>query len=268
VQIKKLNSPLILILIAIGLVILVVIFATMNGSNNLFGSAANQELIESQIQTAQAFQTAQALQTQWAQETALQEAIQKTANAEPSTTPTPLPENTSEPTLMATPTERIHLEICHYLAGNGTYSQITIAAEILAAHQAHGDLYPVPEGGCPKPVPTNTPIPSNTPIPTNTPTNTPVPTITPRPTVVLANIVVSSTCSGTLIKTPKFTISNTGASMTALGSWTIKTSLGSKSGTFTLGAGQSTTITGSIGGTNTMTVTSVPNGPVTATRSC
>jgi len=43
---------------------------------------------------------------------------------------------------------RIH--ICHRL-GNGGYNEITIDDDALPAHLAHGDIYPVPEGGCPGP---------------------------------------------------------------------------------------------------------------------
>ena len=38
--------------------------------------------------------------------------------------------------------------VCH-LRGNGTYIEITFDENALDAHKNHGDLYPVPAGGCP-----------------------------------------------------------------------------------------------------------------------
>lgn len=37
--------------------------------------------------------------------------------------------------------------VCH-LRGNGSYHELTFDDDALKAHQAHGDLYPVPTGGC------------------------------------------------------------------------------------------------------------------------
>lgn len=38
--------------------------------------------------------------------------------------------------------------VCHLL-GNGSYNELTFDAHALRAHEAHGDLYPVPADGCP-----------------------------------------------------------------------------------------------------------------------
>ena len=49
-------------------------------------------------------------------------------------------------------TSRRHtpVTVCHLL-GNGSYNLLTFDRRALDAHQAHGDLYPVPAGGCPEP---------------------------------------------------------------------------------------------------------------------
>jgi hypothetical protein len=39
--------------------------------------------------------------------------------------------------------------VCHR-EGNGSYHVITFDDDALSAHLAHGDIYPVPEGGCPQ----------------------------------------------------------------------------------------------------------------------
>jgi hypothetical protein len=38
--------------------------------------------------------------------------------------------------------------VCHIL-GNGSYIEVIFDADALKAHIAHGDLHPVPAGGCP-----------------------------------------------------------------------------------------------------------------------
>ncbi|WP_435770589.1 hypothetical protein [Nocardioides sp. SYSU DS0651] len=40
--------------------------------------------------------------------------------------------------------------VCHLL-GNGSYQELTFAAEALPAHLGHGDIHPVPVNGCPPP---------------------------------------------------------------------------------------------------------------------
>lgn len=42
----------------------------------------------------------------------------------------------------------VRVTVCHLL-GNGSYNELTFDEHALGAHQAHGDLYPVPAGGCP-----------------------------------------------------------------------------------------------------------------------
>jgi LPXTG-motif cell wall-anchored protein len=50
----------------------------------------------------------------------------------------------------ATPRRHTPVTVCHLL-GNGSYNLLTFDRRALPAHQAHGDLYPVPAGGCPEP---------------------------------------------------------------------------------------------------------------------
>ena len=42
----------------------------------------------------------------------------------------------------------VRVTVCHVL-GNGGYHELTFDEHALRAHEAHGDLYPVPAGGCP-----------------------------------------------------------------------------------------------------------------------
>lgn len=48
----------------------------------------------------------------------------------------------------ADPPRHTPVTVCHLL-GNGGYHLLTMDDSALKAHQAHGDLYPVPAGGCP-----------------------------------------------------------------------------------------------------------------------
>lgn len=63
------------------------------------------------------------------------------------------------PTAPATvpPTMEQRIEICHKTGS--TFREITINRSALRAHLAHGDIYPVPVGGCPRTVPSPVPTP-------------------------------------------------------------------------------------------------------------
>lgn len=50
----------------------------------------------------------------------------------------------------ADPPRHTPVTVCHVL-GNGGYHLLTMDDSALKAHQNHGDLYPVPAGGCPAP---------------------------------------------------------------------------------------------------------------------
>ena len=50
----------------------------------------------------------------------------------------------------STPRRHTPVTVCHLL-GNGSYHLLTFDRRALDAHQGHGDLYPVPAGGCPGP---------------------------------------------------------------------------------------------------------------------
>jgi hypothetical protein len=79
-----------------------------------------------------------------------------------------------------TPAEVIlPVEICHHIGGDpaNPYEVITIGSNELSAHLAHGDIRPVPPGGCPGPTEPTTPEPT-TEEPTTTETATPLPTDT------------------------------------------------------------------------------------------
>jgi hypothetical protein len=88
--------------------------------------------------------------------------------------------------------EENRVTICHRTGSESNlYVEITIDDSALPAHLEHGDLYPVPQGGCPTGVtptsiPTSTPTYTPTPMDTatSTPTSTPtdVPSDTPTPT--------------------------------------------------------------------------------------
>ena len=52
----------------------------------------------------------------------------------------------------ANPPRHTPVTVCHLL-GNGSYNILTFDDSALKAHQKHGDLYPVPDGGCPDEAP-------------------------------------------------------------------------------------------------------------------
>ena len=56
----------------------------------------------------------------------------------------------------ADPPRHTPVTVCHVL-GNGGYHLLTMDDSALKAHQNHGDLYPVPAGGCPAPATAPTP---------------------------------------------------------------------------------------------------------------
>jgi ribosomal protein S14 len=82
--------------------------------------------------------------------------------AEPVQTGTPRPVPTSVATV-----EPNRVRICHRTgAQREPYREITINRNALRSHLAHGDIYPVPPGGCPRaagtPIPTSAPrLPDN-----------------------------------------------------------------------------------------------------------
>jgi LPXTG-motif cell wall-anchored protein len=55
----------------------------------------------------------------------------------------------------------VRVTVCHLL-GNGGYHELTFDEHALRAHEAHGDLYPVPAEGCPTAAPEET-APGTTP---------------------------------------------------------------------------------------------------------
>ena len=80
------------------------------------------------------------------------------------------------------------VDICHTTSGKAPYQLINININALPAHLAHGDIYPVPPGGCPTSVISGasvelspTPTPSLSPTPTPTPSESLSPTETPSP---------------------------------------------------------------------------------------
>jgi hypothetical protein len=88
----------------------------------------------------------------------------------------------------STSAEGNRITICHRTGSESNpYVEITIDDSALPAHLEHGDLYPVPQGGCPTggtPIATATSTPTNTPtaIPPSTPTSIPAETATSTPT--------------------------------------------------------------------------------------
>jgi hypothetical protein len=83
--------------------------------------------------------------------------------------------------------EEAPVTICHRNGSeHNPYVAITVDAHALPAHLEHGDIYPIPTGGCSTSVmPTSTPteMPTSTPTvpPTSTPTSTSTPTEVPDP---------------------------------------------------------------------------------------
>jgi LPXTG-motif cell wall-anchored protein len=61
----------------------------------------------------------------------------------------------------------VRVSVCHLL-GNGGYHELTFDEHALAAHEAHGDLYPVPAAGCPAETAEET-VPGTTPEQGDTP---------------------------------------------------------------------------------------------------
>ena len=52
------------------------------------------------------------------------------------------------------------VNVCHSIGSpHRAYVELRVAGAALPAHLRHGDLYPVPEGGCPSGVPTPIPTP-------------------------------------------------------------------------------------------------------------
>lgn len=56
-------------------------------------------------------------------------------------------EDVAPPRFQGTP-GHVRVTVCHVL-GNGGYHELTFDQHALRAHEAHGDLYPVPADGCP-----------------------------------------------------------------------------------------------------------------------
>ena len=56
-------------------------------------------------------------------------------------------EDVATPRFRGTP-GHVRVTVCHVL-GNGGYHELTFDQHALRAHEAHGDLYPVPADGCP-----------------------------------------------------------------------------------------------------------------------
>ena len=75
-------------------------------------------------------------------------------------------EDVRPPTFHGTP-GHVRVTVCHVL-GNGGYHELTFDEHALRAHEAHGDLYPVPADGCPTEAPEET-VPGTTPEGQDTP---------------------------------------------------------------------------------------------------
>lgn len=91
------------------------------------------------------------------------------------------------------------VQVCHRTEAD-TFVKLNIHIEALPAHLAHGDVYPVPTGGCVNITPTATSVP-----PTATPTNTEVPSATATATEAATGTATdapSATPTGTLEPTP------------------------------------------------------------------
>jgi LPXTG-motif cell wall-anchored protein len=79
----------------------------------------------------------------------------------------------------ATPPKHTPVTVCHLL-GNGGYHLLTFDDSALKAHVGHGDLYPVPAGGCPTTEIPATGAPGTTTPGTTTPGTTTPGTTTPE----------------------------------------------------------------------------------------
>jgi len=67
---------------------------------------------------------------------------------------------TPKPTRSPSPTGERLIGICHKTdSAKNTYTSISIDKNALDTHLAHGDIYPVPENGCPNTQKTKSPSP-------------------------------------------------------------------------------------------------------------
>jgi subtilisin-like proprotein convertase family protein len=74
---------------------------------------------------------------------------------------------TGSPAATGTPCEG-RVTICHRTgSARNPYHEITVSCNALPAHQRHGDIYPVPSGGCPAGTPRSNPAPFRDVDPTN-----------------------------------------------------------------------------------------------------
>jgi hypothetical protein len=228
---NKRTFPLMAILVIVGLVIITVIIFTTNKNLNLSGSVVGTEQVVDAL---------------------------------------PQPTATDTPPIPPIPPTDETIIICHSLNGL-IYDQMVITVYDLPFHNGHPyDIIPMPPQGCPTAPPTVSLI---TPSPTVVPSATPTPS--PSPTPAPAVITISFTClpaTGGNPQRSRFIITNKGGTMTSAGSYTLtRDGTTVQTGTFTLASGQTKVVGATApdnGHTFVLTVSNVPNGPMTVTKNC